>query len=421
VIGEAELVDGVEEKDTVVHGVSAVTLETVELVVIDRYPYECMFRADGNMGILIERLSSLRQLAGASTTAIHRLAAVSKIRHFSCGQLCLAYPPERMLGAASCSADMVCCLIAGEAKVLCNPSATETHEASPSLVLEGVDSGGPLIDEAPPRNSLVEYHVGTPLVAVAKLLSAGCEVIDGNLFNDTHTRWCLQPTSQTIELLLVPRAAWLKIVRPALLEELCQLAATRASFLEKRVVTSMRTRLQLCGSSAQASYHLPTQRFTKPTTAPFGTHLVPGSVLAPMVRLPPKLADRSNLALCAHDAKTVLTEAVPTSPRSLRMRPNMHDGDAPLRPSSAPLRPAPTRRARHLRPTSARGRVPVQHVFDAGGRKTGGAAASRPSSARSQYTNAVGQDIVPVPLHTSLPCPDSPVSSWVTWLGHAKR
>ena len=184
--------------------------------------FERILEADGSTSgkQLVQVLSRRRELAGATPTAIHRLAEVCSTRSFSKEQLCLAHPPEPSLGSSSSSPHHVIIITAGDAKLLCHiggldpetPTTAIAATHSPADSLTGASSSaggaageraermkyGPQAEGVPPRRSVVEKHLGTPIVTVATLGQGEC--VSGALFGELRgVRWCLQPTT-TLEV-----------------------------------------------------------------------------------------------------------------------------------------------------------------------------------------------------------------------------
>jgi hypothetical protein len=245
--------------------------------------------ADAATRRLAEQLSHVRELDGATPTAIHRLAFVASSRTWSRGDLCLAFPPASSLGCAAYSAAHIYLILSGSVELLCNIGETTASKlARPERVTPhteesvgvaayagahgvtgvnggsrrgGVDLGG---KAAPPRCGRLDRHVGTKLVTVATLGEG--ELLAANPFGEGHSqlRWCLKATSAQLHLLELPKQAWYDAAKASMLDELLLNHKARAAFLFERVessraAASQRTSLMSARAVSCSALHLTTQ------------------------------------------------------------------------------------------------------------------------------------------------------------------
>jgi hypothetical protein len=293
--------DAEEESEEPMHRVTAIANAPVELMEVDRLVYERIARGEGldtSQTDLFDCLSQLKQLEGAPTEALRRLAAVATARSFTRGQLCLAHPPAPALGAASSSDAVVTFFVAGEAKLMCHahahppptpspmtsdatemfsapaprpssaaasmcsespPSAEDRRKERASLesdkdaVSPGSTPNGSFHKRAPPKlavdgrvygphaegvaasSAAVERHVGGAAALVSVASLAAGECVVGSLFPCSHTRWCLCVTTSKLDVLVVPRDVWGEVVHAQVLATQQALAEQRASFFASRL------------------------------------------------------------------------------------------------------------------------------------------------------------------------------------------
>ena len=231
VIGEVELQQAPAEASYITTAIAKSVLEVME---ISRDDYDRILKADGQTtsGTMVDLLRGLRELQGSTPTAIHRLSQLATTTTFSRGQLCLAYPPDKSLSSASASSHQLVLILSGAAKVLAATDPNAMTDA-PLPTRGSIKGCGPDAEGAPPRNLVVERHVGSAIATVATLGKG--EVLLGSLFHNPRTRWCLRPT-EPLELLIVPKDAWNESARPQVLEEQRRLTRTRADFFSRRLL-----------------------------------------------------------------------------------------------------------------------------------------------------------------------------------------
>ena len=229
-IGEQELLE-----DDATHMITAVATETVELMEIDRFDFDRILKSDRTSarGALMAFLAKMSCMKDVSISAINGLTNVATRRTFKLNDLCVAFPPTPALGVASYSPEFVYLLYSGEMKLV----GSTAGQSAPKSVTNNQPTDrskvvGPLADEHP-MTVMVEKHLGSHL-AVATL-GPGELIIDSLLPPNACCRWCLQPASDTAELVIFPRKEWSEVLRPRTLNELHELSLLKQDFFRSQL------------------------------------------------------------------------------------------------------------------------------------------------------------------------------------------
>lgn len=277
-IGEEELLE-----DDATHKITAVAQEPVEVMEIGRDDFDRVLKLDraSARGKLIDFVSKLDCMRGVNASAVIGVVNASSRRIYKLNDMCLGYPPSPTLGAASYSPDHVYLLYSGEAKLLGAVQPKIASSKRPAYNHSKDKNAGLLAKNHPPMTGMVEKHVGPHLTAAT--LGPG-EIIVDSLLLSTNARWCLQPASDKIEIIIFPRKKWSETLRDKALQELKDVSARKQEFFDQQLKSAISVRFSAPMRSSALKL--------RPASSAVGTllNLPPGCGHGVVVPPPPRAA-----------------------------------------------------------------------------------------------------------------------------------